>query len=90
MVDRSANGRRPSAGVLTLQHRLGLGGRGLVLAAESLRSSIAQAVTALRGQRGVMLADKLAGGWRQATHGAGRAVGELLIMLLCSSSTVWL
>ena len=44
------------------------------------------AVTAVRG---VVLADKLADGWRQATHGAERAA-VVVIMVSCSSSTVWL
>ena len=53
------------------------------------KSSIAQLSRPWEAAEGVVRADKLAGGWRQATHGAGRAV-LVMLMLLCSSSTVWL
>jgi hypothetical protein len=79
MADKSANGRRPSACVLTLAAETWLGGRGLVRprrASDRRLRSCHGPERSERARRTFVLADKLAGGWRQATHGAGRAVGD--------------
>jgi hypothetical protein len=77
---------QPSANVLTLAAGTWLGGRGLV---RPRRASDRRLRSCQGPERRleVVLADKLADSWRQATHGAGRAA-VVVIMVLCSSGTV--